>query len=157
MLNSGGADRNRTLSVFVRATVDAALLMLTTGIAFAFIRQGKVQQHRQWMTRSFAVALVFLEVRIILGVTGWENLGIAASESVVWTCVGFSVVVGHITLRTPAHAPGSGVGACHRSLKADTARISIRCSFSFWVRVEHDLHVLVVFQERLTGHWALRP
>src|SRR6478672_10434902 len=25
-----------------------------------------------WMTRSFAVALVFLEVRVIMGVTGWD-------------------------------------------------------------------------------------
>jgi hypothetical protein len=41
--------------------------MLTTGIALAFILNGKVQQHRQWMTRSFAVAIVFLEVRICTG------------------------------------------------------------------------------------------
>ena len=51
------------------------------------------------MTRSFAVALVFLEVRIILGLTGWEKLGIAASETVVWICVAFSVVVGDIALQ----------------------------------------------------------
>jgi uncharacterized membrane protein YozB (DUF420 family) len=42
--------------------------MTTTGIAFACILNGKVQQHRQWMTRSYAVALVFLEVRVIAGV-----------------------------------------------------------------------------------------
>src|SRR6266478_4581022 len=52
------------------AATDAILWMLTTGIAFAFILNGKVQQHRQWMTRSFAVAIVFLEVRVVLGVTG---------------------------------------------------------------------------------------
>src|SRR5665811_2379821 len=40
-------------SFSIAAAVDAALLMLTTGIAFAFILKGKVQQqHRQWMTRS---------------------------------------------------------------------------------------------------------
>jgi len=90
-----GASRSFTIA----AAVDAPLLMLTTGIAFAFIRQGKVQQHRQWMTRSFAVALVFLEVRVILGLTGWERLGMAATETVVWTCVAFSVVVGDIALQ----------------------------------------------------------
>ncbi len=73
-------------SFSIAAAVDAVLLMTTTGIAFAFILKGKVQQHRQWMTRSFAVALVFLEVRVILGVTGWEKLGIAATETVVWAC-----------------------------------------------------------------------
>ena len=43
-------------SFSIAGLVDAILLMGTTGIAFAFILNGKVQQHRQWMTRSFAVA-----------------------------------------------------------------------------------------------------
>ena len=74
-------------SFSIAALVDAILLMLTTGVAFAFILSGRVQQHRQWMTRSFAVALVFLEVRVVLGITGWEKLGVAATETVVWACL----------------------------------------------------------------------
>jgi uncharacterized membrane protein len=88
-----------TRSFTMAAAVDAALLMITTGIAFAFILQGKVQQHRQWMTRSFAVALIFLEVRVIIGLTGWEKLGPHVVETVVWCCVGFSVLVGDIVLQ----------------------------------------------------------
>jgi uncharacterized membrane protein len=90
-----GAPRSFTIA----AAVDAFLLMTTTGIAFAFILNGKVQQHRQWMTRSFAVAIVFLEVRVILGITGWERLGIAATETVVWTCLAFSVLAGDIAIQ----------------------------------------------------------
>ena len=90
-----GATRSFTLA----AVVDAALLMITTGIAFAFILQGKVQQHRQWMTRSFAVALIFLEGRVILGLTGWERLGPHAVETVVWCCIAFSVLAGDIVLQ----------------------------------------------------------
>jgi uncharacterized membrane protein len=90
-----GAPRSFTIA----AGVDAFLLMTTTGIAFAFILNGKVQQHRQWMTRSFAVAIVFLEVRVILGITGWERLGIAATETVVWTCLAFSVLAGDIAIQ----------------------------------------------------------
>jgi uncharacterized membrane protein len=86
-------------SFSVAAAVDAVLLMLTTAIAFAFILNGKVQQHRQWMTRSFAVALVFLEGRVILGVTGWENLGTPAVETVVWTCLAFSILAADIVLQ----------------------------------------------------------
>jgi uncharacterized membrane protein len=85
-------------SFSIAAGVDAALLMITTGIAFAFIRAGKVQQHRQWMTRSFAVAIVFLEVRVIGGLGGWDN-NLAATETIVWICVGFSVLVGDIALQ----------------------------------------------------------
>jgi hypothetical protein len=51
------------------------------------------------MTRSFAVAIVFLEVRVILGTTGWERLGIAATETVVWTCLAFSVLAGDIAIQ----------------------------------------------------------
>jgi uncharacterized membrane protein YozB (DUF420 family) len=86
-------------SFSVAALVDASLWMITTGIALGFILAGKVQQHRQWMTRSFAVALVFLEVRVIAGVTGWENLGIPAVETIVWGCLAFSVLAADIVLQ----------------------------------------------------------
>jgi uncharacterized membrane protein YozB (DUF420 family) len=89
--------------------------MLTTGIAFAFILNGKVQQHRQWMTRSFAVAIVFLEVRVVLGVTGLEKVaGGAFDETVVWACVAFSLLFADVVLQwqelrrarpAPARAP----------------------------------------------------
>jgi len=90
-----GASRSFT----VATVVDAAILMITTSLGFLFAYKRMIQQHRQWMTRSFAVALVFLEVRVILGLTGWERLGMAATETVVWTCVAFSVVVGDIALQ----------------------------------------------------------
>jgi uncharacterized membrane protein len=105
-------------SFSVAGVVDAALLMLTTGIAFAFILNGKVQQHRQWMTRSFAVALVFVEVRVVQGVTGWENLGIAATETVVWSCLAFSLLSADIVLQIqelwrsrPAQAKAQAISA----------------------------------------------
>lgn len=85
-------------SFSIAAGVDAALLMITTGIAFAFIRAGKVQQHRQWMTRSFAVAIVFLEVRVIAGLGGWDGNG-AAIETIVWICLGFAVLIGDVALQ----------------------------------------------------------
>jgi len=90
-----GAPRSFSMA----AVVDATLWMTTTGIALAFILRGKVQQHRQWMTRSFAVALVFLEVRVVGGVTGWENLGIAANETIVWCCLAFSILSADIVLQ----------------------------------------------------------
>jgi uncharacterized membrane protein len=87
-------------SFSVAAAVDAILWMLTTGIALGFILKGKVQQHRQWMTRSFAVALVFLEVRVVLGVTGLEKVGGGAfDETVVWACVAFSLLFADVVLQ----------------------------------------------------------
>jgi uncharacterized membrane protein len=81
------------------ALTDAAIWMLTTAIAMYFILKGKVQQHRQWMTRSFAVAIVFLEVRVVLGVTGWHSSTGSADETVVWMCVAFSLLFADVVLQ----------------------------------------------------------
>ena len=85
-------------SFSIAALTDAIMLMGITAIAFGFILRGKVQQHRQWMTRSFAVALVFLEVRVIGGLTGLDNNPVAI-ETIVWACLAFSVLAGDISLQ----------------------------------------------------------
>jgi len=88
-------------SFSVAAAAQAVAWMLTTGIALAFILKGKVQQHRQWMTRSFAVALVFLEVRVILGVTHWDaNPSFATQETVVWVCNVFAILLADVVLQS---------------------------------------------------------
>ena len=86
-------------SFSIAAAVDAALWMITTGLAMVFILRAKVQEHRQWMTRSFAVALVFLEVRVIGGVGGWENLDVHANETIVWACLAFSILSADLVLQ----------------------------------------------------------
>ena len=51
------------------------------------------------MTRSFAVALVFLEVRVIGGVTGLESLDVHANETIVWACLAFSILSADLVLQ----------------------------------------------------------
>jgi len=91
------------------AGTDAALWMLTTAVAIFFILKGKVQQHRQWMTRSFAVAIVFLEVRVVAGVTGWNSE--SAIETTVWMCVAFSLLFADIVLQWRDFSPSRPVPA----------------------------------------------
>ena len=86
-------------SFSIAAAVDTALWMTTTSVAMVFILKGKVQEHRQWMTRSFAVALVFLEVRVIGGVAGLENLDVHANETIVWACLAFSILSADLVLQ----------------------------------------------------------
>lgn len=85
-------------SFSIAAATDAFLWMTTTAIALAFILRGKVQQHRQWMTRSYAVAIVFLEVRVITGLAGVDN-SVAAVETTVWMCLAFSLLAADIVLQ----------------------------------------------------------
>ena len=70
-----------------------------TVAALGFILKGKVQQHRQWRTRSFAVALVFLEGRVVGGLTGWENLGKHLDEMIAWVYLAFSTVSTDLVLQ----------------------------------------------------------
>jgi uncharacterized membrane protein len=88
-----------TRSFSIAGAVDAALWMTTTAIALLFILRGNVNLHRQWMTRSFAVAIVFLEVRVIGGLTGWDTLGPKAIETIVWVCLAFAVLAADIVLQ----------------------------------------------------------
>lgn len=90
-----GAPRSFTLA----GAVDATLWMGTTLVAFAFILKGRVEQHRQWMTRSFFVAIVFLEVRVISGIGGFDN-DLHMTETIVWMCLAFALLAADITLQT---------------------------------------------------------
>ena len=111
-------------SFSIAAAVDAALWMITTGIAMVFILKDRVQEHRQWMTRSFVVALVFLEGRVIGGVTGWENLDVHASETIVWFCLAFSILLADLVLQWQQLEPSrSMVRDARQSCKADARRL----------------------------------
>lgn len=87
-----GAPRSFT----VLATVDALMLYVTTGIALLFAIQRRLTQHRLWMTRSYAVALVFFEGRFILGVFGLETAGVEIVQAVIWSCLALSLVLADI-------------------------------------------------------------
>jgi uncharacterized membrane protein YozB (DUF420 family) len=83
---------------FTSATVvDASLWMLTTAIGLAFALSGKIQQHRQWMTRSYAVAIVFLEVRVISGLGGWDG-SVAIAETILWVCLALSLLFADLAI-----------------------------------------------------------
>jgi uncharacterized membrane protein len=73
------------------AVVDAVLLMSTTAIAFVFALKGRIRQHREWMTRSYAVGLVFFEGRVIGGLTGLET-NAAVFEAVIWSCLALALL-----------------------------------------------------------------
>jgi uncharacterized membrane protein len=87
-------------SFTIETMFQGGIWMLTTAIALAFILKGKVQQHRQWMTRSFGTGpLIFLEVRVIGGLTGWENLGPHVNEIIVWACTASSLLIADLVLQ----------------------------------------------------------
>ena len=90
----GGAPRSFTLL----ATVDAALLIGTTTLAGFFAFKRKIALHRQWATRSYAVALVFIFGRVFLGITGAETMGVEIVQAVIWTCLVAAVPLADVSL-----------------------------------------------------------
>ena len=82
-------------SFTVETVIQASLLAITTGIGFAFALRRMIPQHRQWMTRSYAAALTFFEIRLILGLTGWERDPVLV-ETVVWSCTASAILIGDI-------------------------------------------------------------
>lgn len=126
LVESQGASRSFTVGTIVFA----GLLMTTTGLGLFFALKGMIAQHRQWMTRSYAVALGFLEIRVILGVTGLDEPFVWATvEMVFWACVASSVLIGDIANQIheyrsprprpvaahPAHPPARAVAAAARA------------------------------------------
>lgn len=74
-----------TFAFTLATTVLVTLWMFATAMALWCIRTRRIDQHRQWMTRSVAMALTFLEVRVFEGVTGWGTSP-DGDTLVVWTC-----------------------------------------------------------------------
>ena len=87
---------NFSHSFTIATALDAGIWIFATTMALIMVRSGKVQQHRQWMTRSFACALIFLEARVIL-VT--FHVPEAAVETVVWGCVAAAFPLADLVLQ----------------------------------------------------------
>ncbi len=89
-----GAPRSFT----VLAIVDAFMLIVATSFAGFFGYKRKIALHRQWATRSYAIALVFIGARLVMGVTGWEMLGVEIVQAIIWSCLALSVVFADISI-----------------------------------------------------------
>ncbi|HEY2009408.1 MAG TPA: DUF2306 domain-containing protein [Rhizomicrobium sp.] len=76
--------------------MDAGVWIFATTMALAMIRSGRMQQHRQWMIRSFACALIFLEARVILV---FFQIPEPAVEAVVWSCVAAAFPIADLVLQ----------------------------------------------------------
>jgi uncharacterized membrane protein len=88
----------RSRSFTLAAAADAAVWIFCTLVALTFILKRNVQLHRQWMTRSFACAIIFLEVRVVQGVF---HLDERFTEIIVWGCVVAAVPLADLILQAP--------------------------------------------------------
>ena len=78
---------------------DGALLIFTTSMGLWMAMSGNIQAHKQWMTRSYAVAIVFLEVRCIAAIPFLNNMVADNSVADIWSCLVLSVVLADTILQ----------------------------------------------------------
>jgi len=89
-----GAPRSFT----ILAVVDAFMLVGATALAFLFAVKRRIALHRQWAVRSYAIALVFIAGRFVLGITGWETLGVEIVQAAIWSCLALAVLLGDVSI-----------------------------------------------------------
>lgn len=73
--------------LIMAAAMQSAGWILTTAAALYCIRTGRMQQHREWMIRSYPFAAVFVVARVIMAFPAIQNLGDTGLISVVWSCI----------------------------------------------------------------------
>ena len=69
------------------SVVQAFGWVVTTATALYCIRTGRIQQHREWMLRSYPFAMVFVVVRVVIAIPAIDRLGELGLASVVWTAI----------------------------------------------------------------------
>jgi uncharacterized membrane protein len=94
----------------VAAVVQATAWMLTTGAAFLCARRGNIPQHRQWVVRSYAIALIFLEVRVVQAIPAITRMGLDGVTYVVWTCIALSLLVPEFIIQWRGMFPAKASG-----------------------------------------------
>ena len=120
-----GAPRSFT----VLAIVDALMIMGATALAGLFAYKRKIALHRQWATRSYAIALVFVGGRFVMGVTGWETLGVEIVQAIIWSCLALSVPLADVAihwkeLRSTVTVPVKSVASRKQSLPKNAVSVS---------------------------------
>jgi hypothetical protein len=83
-----------------------SIFVITTGMGFALARRGRIAEHQRWMTRSFAVAMVFVEVRCADYIQWLGRLMAVPSDflethyiSDLWLYVAISLTAAELILR----------------------------------------------------------
>jgi uncharacterized membrane protein len=94
------------LRLLIFTSAFGTLFVFTTGMGFFMAKQRNIQAHKKWMTRSYAVALIFLEARCVdqiswlVRMVDWPSKMLEThSISDGWMFLAFSLVAAELVLR----------------------------------------------------------
>jgi uncharacterized membrane protein len=75
------------MTLTMASTIQAIGWLATTATGLYCARAGKIQQHREWMTRSYPFAMVFVVVRVINSIPAVGRMGEVGIATVVWSVI----------------------------------------------------------------------
>ncbi len=79
--------------------VQSLTIMLFTGAAYLCVRRRNFVAHREWMVRSYAVLLIFLEGRVLMAIPWLARGGMDSVVLVNWACLAITLVATEFFLR----------------------------------------------------------
>ena len=74
-------------TLLLASVIQATGWVVTTATALYCVRTGQIQQHREWMIRSYPFAMVFVVVRAVTAIPAVARLGPLGLATVVWSCI----------------------------------------------------------------------
>ena len=102
-------------SLTMASVIQAVGWLVTTATALYCVRTGNIQQHREWMMRSYPFAMVFVVVRVILAIPAIERMGEPGVVTVVWSVIATACFLPSFVIAWQALA------VSRRAMKARTA------------------------------------
>jgi uncharacterized membrane protein len=109
-------------SLVMAAAIQSCGWLLTTGVAMYCVRRGDIQQHQEWMTRSYPFAMVFVVARAVLAIPAVRAMGEVAFVSVVWSLIAVACFVPSLVINWRALFRRAAASAGRTTLPAKTAR-----------------------------------
>jgi len=75
------------MTLLLANVIQAFGWLTTTATALYCVRTGRIQQHREWMMRSYPFAMVFVVVRAILAIPAIARMGQLGIVTAVWSVI----------------------------------------------------------------------
>jgi uncharacterized membrane protein len=82
------------VAIYIQATA----WLITTAAAFLTARNRQIQQHREWMVRSYAVTFTFIGTRIFSPLQDWHRLGEAFFAMEIITVTLLAILIPDVAL-----------------------------------------------------------
>ena len=103
------------MTLTMASIIQALGWLVTTATGLYCVRTGRIQQHREWMMRSYPFAMVFIVVRAINSIPAITRMGEPGIASVVWSVIATACFLPSFVIAWQALA------ASRRAVKIPTA------------------------------------